>query len=644
MAMNHEQFVALVQRLDAGASQRPAAYRQRVVLLAALGYLYVLLLLLLALTLSIGIIVLFVTQKISGGYALFKIEFILVGFTVLVLRSLWVTFSVPDGIELQRAEVPALFQMVDELRAQLQSGPLHHLILASDFNAGILQRPRLGILGWQENYMLIGLPLMAALTPEQLRAVLAHELGHLSGNHSRFAGWIYRVRRTWSQILQNFQRQGNRGAVFFEVFLRWYAPFFSAYSFVLARQDEYVADRCAGEAAGLEPAAAALMRIEVKGRFLQEQFWPDIYKLAETQAVPDSTPYATMLPGLRALPEPATAATWLQEALREQTGYSDTHPALTDRLSALGYKFDSEPGVPLLAAPATTAAEALLGESLPRLVKALDAAWKAAVTPQWQQRYQYAGAAREKLTALEAKAEREPLTAEEAWDRIQWTWDLRGDATALPLLRVFLNAQPEHSAANFVLGQILLEAGDAAGIACVEKSMAQESDSIIPGCEIIYRFLKRQGREEEATRYRIRAVERIELLEQAEQEWNKFTPKDKLLPPALDEAALTSLREQLAHYPEVRAAYVVRKEIPGLPEKPRYILVIARHSPWYKPEAEDRPARLLRQLQAELTLLPSMGIYVLSRQARDNSLEKAVRRVAGTELYNAKTAKTGRRA
>lgn len=59
-----------------------------------------------------------------------------------------------------------------------------------------MQHARLGVLGWHVNYLILGLPLMQAVSPEQFRAIVAHELGHLSRNHSRFAGWIYRVRLT----------------------------------------------------------------------------------------------------------------------------------------------------------------------------------------------------------------------------------------------------------------------------------------------------------------------------------------------------------------------------------------------------------------------------------------------------------------
>src|SRR5207248_8888294 len=134
-----------------------------------------------------------------------------------------------------------------------------HVLLDESFNAGVIQIPRLGLLGWQRNYLVIGLPLMQALSPEQFRAAIAHEMGHLSRNHGRFAGWVYRLQQTWSRLLETLQAERHGASVLFEWFFNWYAPYFSAYSFVLRRADEYVADRCAVELAGVRSASEALI-------------------------------------------------------------------------------------------------------------------------------------------------------------------------------------------------------------------------------------------------------------------------------------------------------------------------------------------------------------------------------------------------
>ena len=130
----------------------------------------------------------------------------------ILLKSLWVRFKSPTGYRLTRQEFPLLFKEIDNLQKVLQSPKIHQVILTPELNAAIVQTPRLGILGWYKNSLILGLELLLILSPEQARAVLAHEFGHLSGNHSRFGRWIYRLRITWYRIMQAFAQEETIGA------------------------------------------------------------------------------------------------------------------------------------------------------------------------------------------------------------------------------------------------------------------------------------------------------------------------------------------------------------------------------------------------------------------------------------------------
>ena len=88
------------------------------------------------------------------------------------------------------------------MRLQLKGPRFHHVLLVDDLNAGVIQRPRLGVFGWPSNYLLLGLPLLEALSPEEALSVVAHEYGHLAGAHGRFEAFVYRLRRTWSMLGQ----------------------------------------------------------------------------------------------------------------------------------------------------------------------------------------------------------------------------------------------------------------------------------------------------------------------------------------------------------------------------------------------------------------------------------------------------------
>src|SRR3954453_1077430 len=190
--MDEEGWGQLVERLESRAQADPKGYRRKVVRFAALGYAYIATALSVLLVLAAAVIYL----GIHHPAPLLKLLLPIGALAVVILRSLAVRIDLPEGIPLSRAEAPALFNAIDAATHSVRGPSLHALLVDSDMNAGVVQVPRLGIFG-SRNYLVTGLPLLQALTPTEFRAVLAHELAHLSRRHGRLGVWIYRVRATW---------------------------------------------------------------------------------------------------------------------------------------------------------------------------------------------------------------------------------------------------------------------------------------------------------------------------------------------------------------------------------------------------------------------------------------------------------------
>src|SRR4051812_10952431 len=131
MAMTHEEFEALVGRLEAQARAHPVGYKLRVLLLALLGFGY----------LGVAVVVLlvlFVAALFSLVYlkALAVKLIIPIGaFLWVVLRALWITLEPPQGQPVRRREAPALFALVDKLQRTLGAPRFHDVLVTDDFNA-----------------------------------------------------------------------------------------------------------------------------------------------------------------------------------------------------------------------------------------------------------------------------------------------------------------------------------------------------------------------------------------------------------------------------------------------------------------------------------------------------------------------------
>ncbi len=356
-------------------------------LLAILGYGYIFLILILLLALGIVVSLAIIFDLIHHHrlyIGMIKLAILLLAPALVILQALSIRIPIPHGLELTRQQTPQLFSLLDKIRKTLQSPPFHRVILNTEFNAGVMQVPRLGLLGWQQNYLLLGLPLLQALSPMEFQAVLCHELGHLSGNHGRFAGWIYRVRKTWEQILVRLNQSDYAGAgILFNRFFNWYTPFFNAYTFVLARANEYEADRCAAELVGNQETARALVSSRVKTQFLDQNFWNKIYKQADNLPDPPANIFSTLEQVLKTEIEPEIMQKWLDDALAIKTSNADTHPCLADRLKALGCDRITANTTTLK----ITAAQKFLGKELANITTQLSKDWQTAVNYQWKERY-----------------------------------------------------------------------------------------------------------------------------------------------------------------------------------------------------------------------------------------------------------------
>jgi Zn-dependent protease with chaperone function len=595
--MDNAEFRALVARLERRAAQRPRTYRAEVGGLAVLGYVYVFAILALLVGLLFGLVALAAQVRGGGGLAgklALPIAFVLYA----VARALWVRIPPPEGFALQRSEVPRLYQALDRITTALASPRFHDVLLTDEYNASVVQVPRLGVFGWQRNYLLIGMPLMQALTPEQFQAVLAHEMGHLSGNHSRFRGWIYRVRQTWGAMLGRLEAQGSAlGQLLFTRFLRWYAPFFNAYSFVLARSNEYEADRCSAEVAGAENAGAALLRLQVGHRFLGASYWPSVFRRVAEQTEPPDDVYRGLGAALRGELPARDIRIWVDEALRRPTDYADTHPSLSDRLSALGVTAEDSHRLASSVGD-TTAAAHYFGSREPALARMLEEAWRDSVASQWAARHQAVQEARGRLAELETKAGAGDLSADEQWERVGLTAEFDQRA-AVPLAEALLTVRGDHAGARIFVGRTLLEQGDERGVRHLEAAMQATPHAVLPACDSLFEYFWTRGRRSDAERFRKVAEEHAATIEAARVERTSPPARPDLHPHDLSPEAVARMRDALAEYP-IAEFYVVRRRVTHLPEIPCYLVGMVVRRKWYQFADQAKDVQLRDRVMSEI--------------------------------------------
>jgi Zn-dependent protease with chaperone function len=606
--VDRSSFAALVSRLDEFARRSPASYQLRVVLLGLLGYGYIFLAVAIIATVVAGVVYMVTVANPSLGLQLLvklALPLALVGFAVL--RALNVSFPVPDGLPINRTEAPRLFALLDELASSLDAPPSDAVLATPDFNASVVEVPRLGIFGWSRHYLLLGLPLLSALTPAQVRAVLAHELGHQSRRHGRVGAWIYRIRTTWTQILNRLHKRG-RSALLFTKFFEWYSPYFAAYSFVLARQHEYEADRRAAELTSPADLGEALINLDTKHRYLDSILWPRVGRLvAERDQPPESV--HTGLARRIAAPLPAThAGRYLTGAMGEDTGLLDTHPALRDRLAAIHYAPPKELKPTRDASPEWNGLTELFGADVAaRLLGVYDARWRASVAEKWKKGHADSQKRRKRLDELASRVEAGTATSHEAREHAFLVDDIDGWEAAAPHYAKYLAANQGDLEVRLAYGRALLWQQDAAGIPQLEAASANPSLGAVAH-QLMAAFLRDHGDVDGARRQLMKAEACAELVSLANAERAGVTRKDTFESHGMAADAVRQIREVLAGEPAVKRAYAIRKTVEHLPEQSMYVIVVdARFT--YGTQAKSRA---LAKRLAETLPLPGRGLIVIA--------------------------------
>jgi Zn-dependent protease with chaperone function len=578
--MKFGQYVSLIQRLEKFAAENPRAYRTRVLLLIVLGYAY-----------FVGLIILLFLPIVFVGALLFVAPEA-VWRIVLLLAKLWwavlpgigvyfgfigsavksITSKVPDppAKELPRSGAPELYDFVAKTCRELRAQKPARILVNDQFNAAVVTMPRFGIFG-RKVLLLVGLPLMRALSPDQLKATIAHEIGHISGKHGAFSKWAYQMREAWGRLIDSQELTGQHFAGLYKGFVSWFFPYFTAYSFVLMREHEKDADRDAVLLTGSKALGEALILLETKGRLLDEVFWRSIHEENLANETPSGKLFSRMLDSLSAH-DPDRASNALAQAMTVPTDFNDSHPSLAERLSSIAYSVDG--GVPRVPAAADeNAAEHFLKNGCDLIIGEYDYDWDEQAEKEWRKRHEHFSKSQKRITELNAKTDE--LSRDELLELAQRQAERDGLAATLPILESINHRFPDDAVVLYNLGGLRLSMGNESGLHDLDRAAELDASYKYAVNDLAFNYLRSKGRIDEAQTYASAIDEQNEIFEKARQERQFITPRDHFSPHDLSNAVVELIPQKLVGLEEITAIYLVKKDVHYMPEHPFRVLFLS---------------------------------------------------------------------
>jgi Zn-dependent protease with chaperone function len=279
----------------------------------------------------------------------FGVPFTAVAF-IVVGRAFHASILLPardiTGVAVLESEQPALWSTVREAATAAGTASPDFLWIDSRFNASVFEQTRWLGLRSGRRHLVIGAPMLIALSSAKLDAVLAHEFGHFAHRDTRLLPVIMRGRSGLAGALDtaNFfttdSVSNGRWLLHLQgVIVRLvhaYAVRFLTVTQKISRTQEYAADRISAELCGRDTAACVIAEMpayQAAYRNFRDRF-------ADAAAGLGLVPHPEALfPGFgRMLAEPR----WqniLESEPRAPSAQTptrfDSHPPIADRVAAL---------------------------------------------------------------------------------------------------------------------------------------------------------------------------------------------------------------------------------------------------------------------------------------------------------------------
>ena len=540
-----------------------------------------------------------------------------------VLVGLFYRFPMPEGVRIDRQLAPELVREVDEVCRTLGASRPHAIVLSGDLNAALYTLPRLGILGWNRTVLVLGWPVLRLFDLEEVRGIIAHELGHQIGDHGSGTDRLLRLRLIWIRLYERAMERGQGNLT--ARFLRWYVPKFDRATFEIAREQEIEADEASARIVGGDVASRALCRVEVLSREAAEHVHPDLELLPATMAEPPDDLVERLVAQLTQ--QPASAERWLREALARPTTDADTHPALSERITSMG----QSPAVQQAPAPTRrAAAHSLLGEGNEAFGRQLSSALQQSIADGWRERHEYLQQAAKRRDELLATAE---PTEQTALELVQLQLELLGDRSALPMVEAFAAEYPDNPLAQFLLGQLYFNRDDPRCVTHLKRAMELDAEATVTCARLLEEWHLRHGEADHALNQRLLAEQRGKLEEAAQLERAKAPRKRRLGKPKLSDTERERIIAAAREQEHIAAVHVAAVDVTHMPEIPHHAIAIKMARSWFVPQSDKKDIPVLEAFNAKLDITGSW--HLVTDNEAGTRVAAAVRK-KGERVYGKK--------
>jgi Zn-dependent protease with chaperone function len=617
--METDDFKDYIVKLENFQNKHPYIFKWRLLILLSLGYCYMFFVLLVL----IGFLELMILGSVVNLLCLFVIPFIviLIYYSIKgIIRIFTIRVEKPKGVEITRVDAPILFNIIDLYRKELKCPKIHKVLVDNNENAYVSQIPLLGVFGPIRNYMVLGMPLMMQLGKEHMKAVLAHEMGHISHLHSKFGYRIFHVTDPWVRFVNELNDMFEYGDFLYIRFFNWFIYRTSAGLFVLKRANEHQADKEAARLTSRKLIAQSLALTYIFSEHIKRGFW-DKYYLNTIEHETVQPFYSLYLEYVNNGIAIDILQKDYEQLIKIPTEYSDTHPSYLDRITAIG----ETPSVPEM--PITCAAEELFIDKLNMLLEKCESIWAEDNQRDWKYKYRRYEKYKDSYNKLSDVMKTRELSSDEGFEFAECTKALFGMEKAYIEYLKVIDKDSSHPDANYIVGQYLLQDGNSSGIQNIKLAINHKIQYFYEGSNLIHSYLIKCGKNEEAEDY-------LNSQDLNKARFNKYYFYHNRLTIGYDKFSISTEIEEmirliLSSRDFVKAAHLAIKiKIDDKEYVDTYLLLLQLKRKYFKKEYDD----LIDEINFAIE---DNGVNILiyqPRHIRDSKYIKAIKKYHGIKV------------
>jgi Zn-dependent protease with chaperone function len=514
------------------------------------------------------------------------------------VKALFLKLPKPEGILASREDYEQFYRIIEEIRTKTDSPKIDFIMFTADFNAAIVERPSFGIFGLYKRYLVIGVPLILSLSEEELKAVIAHECGHLSKAHGKWGVRLYRATQLWESIAREFEKEKSRGSFLVNWFITRYLPALNSMYYSMSKNHEYEADRISLKVVDKQTFANALAKTSLYGYFMDSMFWPQIGKLNISEDKPIDDVYFRMEnEAQKGLPHELTKLIF-EKMLSHRSLPCSTHPSYIERIEAINAER------PNVQNSEESALRTIFKDKSDKMLDDMSQYWCSSVNEGWCNFYSETRELKNKLAELNRSKQ---LTAEEAEERSNIIERLEGSEKALEAFKQAKDNYKGQLSFEYNIGRLLSYEGNKEGVEMLEHVMEEDPQMIPDCCYHIVNYYCSKSDKPKAAEYYDYAVEFMKTHEDVEKEREVLKMDDLFIPHDLSSDTINELRQELLKYEIIKKAYIVVKYAELSGQFPIYVIGIE-----FKFSPKKERNRIRQELAEKRLLLWDYWVVELS--------------------------------